>query len=77
MNRKKYLNEFDATMQIIQGKWKVMILYHLYENQPTRFGEMQRYIRDTSHKTLTKQLRELENDELIERIVYPEVPPRV
>ncbi|NRQ52879.1 helix-turn-helix domain-containing protein [Brevibacillus sp. HD1.4A] len=77
MTKKKYLNEFDATLQIIQGKWKVMILYELYENSPRRFGELHRYIRDISHKTLTNQLRELEEDGLVIRTVYPEVPPRV
>ncbi|MGN7471103.1 winged helix-turn-helix transcriptional regulator [Brevibacillus sp. SAFN-007a] len=77
MTKKKYLNEFDATLQIIQGKWKVMILYELYEHAPRRFGELHRYIRDISHKTLTNQLRELEEDGLVSRTVYPEVPPRV
>ncbi|WP_235617214.1 winged helix-turn-helix transcriptional regulator [Lysinibacillus mangiferihumi] len=77
MNQKKYLNEFDATMQIIQGKWKIMILYELYENPLKRFGELQRYIENISHKTLSRQLRELERDELIIKTVYPEVPPRV
>ncbi|MDC2867854.1 winged helix-turn-helix transcriptional regulator [Bacillus sp. BP-3] len=77
MNQKKYLNEFDATMQIIQGKWKIMILYELYENPLKRFGELQRYIEDISHKTLSRQLRELEKDGLIIKTVYPEVPPRV
>ncbi|MES5952111.1 helix-turn-helix domain-containing protein [Bacillus fungorum] len=77
MTQKKYLNEFDATLQIIQGKWKVMILYELYEKPQRRFGELQKYIKDISHKTLTNQLRDLENDTLIQRTVYPEVPPRV
>lgn len=77
MTTKKYLNEFDATIQLIQGKWKIMILYELYENPMKRFGELQRYILNISHKTLTNQLRELERDGLIERTIYPEVPPRV
>ncbi|CAM4153403.1 regulatory protein [Bacillus manliponensis] len=77
MTTKKYLNEFDATIQLIQGKWKIMILYELYEDPMKRFGELQRYILNISHKTLTNQLRELERDGLIERTIYPEVPPRV
>lgn len=77
MNHKKYLNEFDATIQIIQGKWKIMILYELYENPHKRFGELQKYIQDISHKTLSRQLRDLEKDKLITKTVYPEVPPRV
>ncbi|WP_369902191.1 winged helix-turn-helix transcriptional regulator [Bacillus manliponensis] len=77
MTTKKYLNEFDATIQLIQGKWKIMILYELYENPMKRFGKLQKYILNISHKTLTNQLRELERDGLIERTIYPEVPPRV
>ncbi|SDR94823.1 transcriptional regulator, HxlR family [Paenibacillaceae bacterium GAS479] len=73
----KYLNEFDATMQMIQGKWKVMILYELHEQSARRFGELLKYIHDISHKTLTNQLRELEANALIIRTVYSEVPARV
>lgn len=71
------MNEFDATLQVIQGKWKVIILYELYEHSSRRFGELHRYIQDISHKTLTNQLRELEEDGLVTRTVFPEVPPRV
>lgn len=72
-----YLNEFDATMKHIQGKWKVMILYEIFEKGVVRFNELQRYIIDVSHKTLTNQLRELEKDGLILRKVYNEVPLKV
>lgn len=72
-----YLNEFDATLQKIQGKWKTVILYELYENNVVRFNAMQEKIKDISSKTLTNQLRELERDELIIRTVHPVIPPHV
>ncbi|MBN8237172.1 helix-turn-helix transcriptional regulator [Halobacillus kuroshimensis] len=77
MEKALYLNEFDATLQIIQGKWKVLILYEIHESGCRRFGDLKQYIQDVSHKTLTRQLRELEQDGLLSRKVYPEVPPKV
>ncbi len=73
----KYLNEFDATMHMIQGKWKIMIMYELAETGICRFGELQRHIQDVSHKTLTNQLRELENDGLITRHDFKTAEPHV
>ena len=72
-----YLNEFDATMRHIQGKWKVMILYEIYEREVVRFNQLERYIQDVSPKTLAAQLKQLEQDGLISRHVYDEMPPRV
>ncbi|EUJ37857.1 winged helix-turn-helix transcriptional regulator [Brochothrix thermosphacta] len=72
-----YLNEFDATMKHIQGKWKIVIMYELYERKVVRFNELQRYIASISPKTLTNQLKEMEKDGLIKRVVYPVVPPHV
>jgi DNA-binding HxlR family transcriptional regulator len=65
-----------ATVYLIGGKWKCTILCHLF-NQPQRPGELRRLISGISQKVLTEKLRELENDGVIERIVYPEIPPRV
>lgn len=73
----KYLNEFDATMQRIQGKWKIMILFELHEEKVVRFNQLQSYIKGISAKTLANQLKELEADQLIKRIVHPVVPPHV
>lgn len=73
----KYLNEFDATMQRIQGKWKIMILFELHEEKVVRFNQLQSYIKGISAKTLTNQLKELEADQLIQRVVHPVVPPHV
>ena len=66
----------DATIYLIGGKWKCSILCYLFE-QPQRTGELRRMMNGISQKVLTEQLRELESDGVIERIVYPEVPPRV
>jgi DNA-binding HxlR family transcriptional regulator len=65
-----------ATMQLIGGKWKILVL-HLINNDINRFGKMNMMLKDISKQMLTAQLRELENDGLIERKIYAEIPPRV
>ena len=65
-----------ATMRLIGGKWKILIL-HLINNDINRFGKMNMMLRDISKQMLTAQLRELENDGMIERKIYAEIPPRV
>jgi DNA-binding HxlR family transcriptional regulator len=65
-----------ATLNMIGGKYKAIILWHLV-NGTRRFGELQRLIPQATQKMLTQQLRELENDNLITRTVYPVVPPKV
>lgn len=64
-------------MHMIQGKWKIMIMYELAETGERRFGELQRHIKDVSHKTLTNQLRELEDDGLITRHDFQTAEPHV
>ena len=65
-----------ATLAMIGGKYKALILWHLVESTK-RFGELQRMIPQATQKMLTQQLRELENDGLVIRKVYPVVPPKV
>lgn len=65
-----------ATLELIGGKWKTMILY-LISLEINRFGKMTMVLRDISKQMLTSQLRELEADGLIERVIYAEIPPRV
>ncbi|MEG0237275.1 winged helix-turn-helix transcriptional regulator, partial [Cetobacterium sp.] len=67
----------ELTLSIISGKWKVVILWHLGHEGVHRFSELQRLFSKISHKMLTNQLRELEEDGIIQRKVYPQVPPKV
>ncbi|PNW62530.1 hypothetical protein ACZ99_12045 [Lactobacillus sp. ATCC 15578] len=73
----RYRNEFDATIQLIRGKWKIMILFELAEVKVSRFADLQHHIQAVSHKTLASQLKELEQDELIERHDFKTAQPHV
>jgi DNA-binding HxlR family transcriptional regulator len=66
----------DATLRMIGGKYKALILWHLIGGA-LRYGELQRLIPQAAPKMLTQQLRELESDNLLSRTVYPVVPPKV
>ena len=66
----------DATLCLIGGKYKALILWHLLGG-PLRYGELQKLIHQATPKMLTQQLRELEADNLLEREVFPVVPPKV
>ena len=66
----------EATLKLIGGKYKSLILWHLID-KTLRFNELHRLIPSATPKMLTQQLRELENDGLILRTVYPVVPPKV
>jgi len=66
-----------ATLRVISGKWKPLILYFLAQGGPTRYGELRRAVRDVSDKMLIQQLKELEADGLVKRTDYREIPPRV
>lgn len=75
-NNKKYNCPMEMTMDLIGGKWKAVILWHL-SSRVLRFNELRRIFPDVSQKMLTQQLRDLESNGLIDRKVYPQVPPKV
>jgi DNA-binding HxlR family transcriptional regulator len=75
-NGKSYHCPVEAALDVIGGKWKPLILWALGDNV-LRFSELQKGLPGVNTKMLTKQLRELEQDGIISRTVYPEVPPRV
>lgn len=66
----------EAALGVIGGKWKILILWHL-AIRTSRYGELRRQIPGITEKMLIQQLRELERDGIIERQVFPTVPPRV
>ncbi|MDM5221061.1 winged helix-turn-helix transcriptional regulator [Peribacillus sp. NJ11] len=67
----------EVALDLIVGKWKPVILFHLMSNEKLRFSELQRAIPEVTKKMLTTQLRELEYHDIINRKVYPQVPPKV
>ncbi|MFI8124117.1 winged helix-turn-helix transcriptional regulator [Acinetobacter sp. ABJ-A23_2] len=68
---------FGYTLSLINGKYKMIIMYWLYEKNVMRFNEMQRCIGNISFRTLSNTLKELERDGLITRKKYPQIPPKV
>ena len=68
---------FSYTLSLINGKYKMTILYTLMEFGVVRFNEMKKYIGGISYKTLSATLKELEADGLIHRKEYPQIPPKV
>jgi DNA-binding HxlR family transcriptional regulator len=74
-NKKTYNCPVEVTIDLIGGKYKAIILWHLIDNT-LRFNEIQKLLPKATSKMLTQQLRELENDGLICRVVYPVIPPK-
>ncbi|OYQ36743.1 transcriptional regulator [Flavobacterium cyanobacteriorum] len=66
-----------ATMQVLGGKWKAILINAIYHTSPARFGELKRSVKGITQSMLTSQLRELEDDGIISRKIYAEIPPRV
>ncbi|MEU4762516.1 helix-turn-helix domain-containing protein [Actinosynnema sp. NPDC023794] len=75
--RGPYFCGIDAAMDVVSGKWKSLILWDLAEHGVRRFAQLRRGLPGVSEKMLVQQLRELEEDGLVHREVFPEVPPRV
>jgi DNA-binding HxlR family transcriptional regulator len=68
--------EVEITLEVIGGRWKVLIIRELM-GSVKRFGELQRALPGITQKMLTQQLREMEDDGIIHREVYPQIPPKV
>lgn len=69
--------EKELTLTIIGGKWKMLIMWHLGKEGTKRFGELKSMMPGITQRMLVSQLRELEEDQIVHRKVYPVVPPKV
>jgi len=76
MQRKDQQCPAERTLDIIGGRWKVLILWQLFQGE-RRFSELFRALAGITQKMLTQQLRELEKDGIVHRQVYPQIPPKV
>ncbi|GIO63258.1 MULTISPECIES: winged helix-turn-helix transcriptional regulator [Paenibacillus] len=74
--REKYKVGVEAALEVMGGKWKPLIIYHLMTG-PKRTSELRRLIPGITQKMLTTQLRGLEKDEIVARKIYQEIPPKV
>lgn len=67
----------EFTMNTIAGKWKLVILWHIYDRKIIRYGELKKSIKKITHKMLSNQLKELIESDLINKEIYNEIPPKV
>lgn len=77
---RKYKKPFGCSVEsilaVIGGRWKAVIIFHLILNEVMRFGELKKSIPVITQRMVTNQLRELEEDGIIDRKIYAEVPPK-
>jgi len=69
--------DLEKAIKVLEGRWKILIIFHLFSAPVLRFSELRRAIVGISQKMLIQQLRDLEKDGVVARKVYPEVPPKV
>ena len=67
----------EETLKMLEGRWKLLILFQLFGGQVKRFSELEKAIPAVTQKMLAQQLRQLEKDGVVRRVIYPEVPPKV
>jgi len=70
-------SDTETALRMIEGRWKMIIIFHLFDRSVLRFSDLRRAILGVSEKMLIQQLRELEHDGIVARTVYPQVPPKV
>jgi DNA-binding HxlR family transcriptional regulator len=67
----------EEALRLLEGRWKLVILFHLFDGKVQRFSDLERLIPGISQKMLAQQLRQLEADAIVARKLYPQVPPKV
>jgi len=67
----------ESAFRMLEGRWKMVIIFHLFARGVLRFSELERAIPAVSQKMLIQQLRELERDGIVDRTIHPQVPPKV
>lgn len=67
----------ENAFRMLEGRWKLVILFHLFGGRTLRFSDLERAIPGVSQKMLAQQLRQMEGDGIVRRIVHPQVPPKV
>lgn len=67
----------EQALRMLEGRWKLIILFHLFDRKMQRYSDFEKLIPGISQKMLAQQLRQLEADGIVSRMVYPQVPPKV
>ncbi|HBC5672386.1 TPA: winged helix-turn-helix transcriptional regulator [Citrobacter koseri] len=67
----------EHVLRLLEGRWKLIILFHLFDGKVQRYSDFEKRIPGISQKMLAQQLRQLEADGIVSRTVYPQVPPKV
>lgn len=67
----------EEVIQLLEGRWKLIILFHLFDGKVQRYSDLEKLIPAISQKMLAQQLRQLEADGIVSRKLYPQVPPKV
>ncbi len=76
-HRAAYAATASEALRCVEGKWKIVILCQMFALGTLRFSELERLVAGVTQKMLIQQLKELEKDGIVERTVYPQVPPKV
>lgn len=69
--------DVEGCLSMLEGRWKLVILFHLFGGQVQRFSDLEKRVTGISQKMLAQQLRQLEADGIVERTVHPQIPPKV